>query len=52
LQFNIANTSVVTVALEKLTSRTTKIKVSARKHHFPDLKSAESIFIRIVDTAK
>ena len=52
LQFNIGNVNVVVVSLEKLTARTTRVKVAARKNHFPDLKTAEKVFIRIMDAAK
>ncbi|MFZ5799776.1 MAG: DUF3568 family protein [Candidatus Omnitrophota bacterium] len=52
LQFNIGTSNVVVISLEKLTAKTTRIKVSARKHHFPDLKTAEKVFIRIMDLAK
>lgn len=52
LQFNIGNTNVVVISLEKLTAKTSQLKVRAKKHHFPDLKMAEKVFIRIMDTAK
>lgn len=52
LQFNIGTANVIVISLEKLTAKTTRIKVSARKHHFPDLKTAEKVFIRIMDSAK
>jgi len=52
LQFNIGTTNVVVISLEKLTAQSSRVKVSARKHHFPDLKTAEKVFIRIMDTAK
>jgi len=52
LQFNIGNVNVVVVSLEKLTAKTTRVKVAARKNHFPDLKTAEKVFIRIMDAAK
>lgn len=52
LQFNIGTTNVVVISLEKLTAQSSRVKVSARKHHFPDLKTAEKVFIRIMDTTK
>ena len=52
MQFNIGNTNVVVISLEKLTAKTSQLKVRAKKHHFPDLKMAEKVFIRIMDTAK
>jgi hypothetical protein len=52
LQFNIGSYNLVVVRLDKMTAKSTRIKVSARKHHFPDLKTAEAVFIRIMDNVK
>jgi hypothetical protein len=52
LQFNIGSSNLVIVSLEKMTAKSTRLKVSARKHRFPDLKTAEAVFIRIMDTVE
>lgn len=52
LQFNIGTTNVVVVTLEQITAKASRIKVAARKNRFPDLKTAEKVFIRIMDLAK
>lgn len=52
LQFNIGTTNVIVVTLEQITAKATRVKVAARKNHLPDLKTAEKVFIRIMDTAK
>jgi len=52
VQFNIGNTNLIVISLEKITARSSRVKVAARKNHFPDLKMAEKVFIRIMDTAK
>ena len=50
--FNIGATNWVQISLEKLTVETSRLKVRAKKHHFPDLNTAEKVFIRIMDTVK
>ncbi|MDP3143180.1 MAG: hypothetical protein Q8N14_04490, partial [Candidatus Omnitrophota bacterium] len=52
VQFNIGTTNLIVVSLEKTTARSSRVKVAARKNHFPDLKTAEKVFIMIMDTAK
>jgi hypothetical protein len=52
VQFNIGTANLIVVSLEKTTARSSRVKVAARKNHFPDLKTAEKVFIMIMDTAK
>ena len=47
-----SGTSKVYIRLARLTRATTRIRVSARKHHLPDLNRAEDLFVKIMDTAK
>jgi len=44
--------SRVYIRLIKLTQATTRLRVSARKHHLPDLSLAQDIFVKIVEEAK
>ena len=40
------------IQLIRLTQATTRLKVSARKHHLPDLTLAQDLFVRIMDSAR
>ena len=40
------------IQLTRLTQATTRLKVSARNHHFPDLSLAQDLFVRIIDAAR
>lgn len=44
--------SQVYVRLVRLTAATTRLRVSARKHHLPNLVSAQDIFVKIREGAK
>ncbi|MEW6074816.1 MAG: DUF3568 family protein [Candidatus Omnitrophota bacterium] len=44
--------SRVWIRLVKLTRTTTRIRVSSRKHHFPNLALAQELFTRILETAQ
>jgi hypothetical protein len=44
--------SYVWIRLIRLTQATTRIRISARKYHFPDLSLAQDIFVKIMGEAK
>ena len=44
--------SKVWINLYNLTKATTRLKISARKYHFPNLKLAQDIFVKVMDEAK
>ena len=44
--------SKIYIQLLRLTQATTRLKVSARKHHLPDLALAQDLFVRIMDAAR
>jgi hypothetical protein len=44
--------SKIYIQLFRLTQATTRLKVSARKHHLPDLALAQDLFVRIMDAAR
>lgn len=44
--------SRVWINMVRLTAATTRLKVSARKYHMPNLKLAEDLFIKIMEEAK
>ncbi len=41
----------VWLRLIRMTQATTRLRISARKHHFPNLGLAQDIFTRIIDQA-
>ncbi len=43
-----ASSSKVWIRLVRLTRATTRIKISARKFHFPNLELAQDLFVKIV----
>ena len=47
-----AESSKVWIRLIRLTQATTRIKISARKFHFPNMDLAQDIFVKIVAGAK
>jgi len=44
-----ADSTLVKISLTKVTDATTRLKVSARKHHLPNLTLAEDVFVKIMD---
>ena len=44
--------STVEIHLIRLTHATTRIRVTARKYHLPDLNLAQNLFVKIVEEAK
>ncbi|MFA4988839.1 MAG: DUF3568 family protein [Candidatus Omnitrophota bacterium] len=40
------------IRLIRLTRATTRVRVSARKHHFPDIKLAQDVFVKIISGVK
>lgn len=44
--------SKVWIRLIRLTKATTCLKVSARKHHFPNLSLAQNLFVKIMEETK
>ncbi|PIQ91120.1 MAG: hypothetical protein COV71_01030 [Candidatus Omnitrophica bacterium CG11_big_fil_rev_8_21_14_0_20_41_12] len=47
-----AKSSKVWIKLFRLTEATTRLKVSARKYHFPNMELAQDIFVKIITGAK
>lgn len=47
-----AESSRVQIRLIRLTAATTRIRVSARKYHFPNMDLAQDIFVKIIEQAK
>jgi hypothetical protein len=47
-----AESSRVYIRLIRLSSVTTRLRVSARKYHFPNLGLAQDIFVKIMEEAK
>ena len=47
-----AESSKVGVRLIRLTKATTRLRVSARKYHLPNLRLAEDLFVKIMEQAK
>ena len=47
-----AESSLVWIRLIRLTRATTRLKVSARKHHLPNITLAQDILIKIIEEAK
>ena len=40
------------IKLSRLTETATRVRVSSRKNHFPDLKMAQDVFVRIFERAR
>jgi hypothetical protein len=51
LQFQEGST-LVTVKLVQLTRSAVRIKVTARKHHLPDIDLAQDVFVKITEGAR
>ncbi len=47
-----AESSKVYIRLVRLTLATTRLRVSARKYHLPNMSLAQDIFVKIMDQAK
>ena len=47
-----AQHSKVWIKLVRLTQATTRVKVSARKYHFPNMELAQDIFVKIISGVK
>ena len=47
-----ADSSKVYINLVRMTQAATRLKVSCRKHHLPNMKLAEDIFVKIMEQAK
>lgn len=47
-----AQSTKVWIKLVRLTQATTRIKVSARKYHFPNMELAQDIFVKIITGAR
>lgn len=47
-----ADSSKVWVRLIRLTQATVRLKISARKYHFPNMGLAQELFTKIMDEAK
>ncbi|MDD5561572.1 MAG: hypothetical protein PHT50_05525 [Candidatus Omnitrophica bacterium] len=47
-----ADSAKVWIRLIRLTRATTRIRVSARKYHFPDMDLAQDLFVKIVTGVK
>jgi len=46
------DSSKVWIRLIRLTQSTTRLKVSARKHHFPSFTLAQDLFVKIMEEAR
>ncbi|MDD5119880.1 MAG: DUF3568 family protein [Candidatus Omnitrophica bacterium] len=44
--------SKVWIKLTRLTQATTRVKVSARKYHFPNMELAQDVFVKIITGVK
>lgn len=47
-----ADSSRVKIKLSRVTSSTTKLRVTARKHHLPNLDLAQDLYVKILDEAR
>ena len=47
-----ADSSKVLIRLVRLTHPTVRLKISARKYHFPNISLAQELFTKIMDEAK
>lgn len=48
----VADSSRVWISLIRLTHATTRLIISSRKHHLPNLDLAQDIFVKIIEGAK
>jgi hypothetical protein len=47
-----ADSSTVYINLVRMTQAATRLKVASRKHHLPNMKLAEDIFVKIMEQVK
>jgi len=47
-----ADSSKIWIRFIRLTRSTTRIRISARKHHFPDMDLAQDLFVKIISGVK
>lgn len=47
-----AESSLVWIRLIRLTHSTTRIRISARKYHFPNLALAQDLYVKIIEEAR
>jgi len=47
-----AQSSKVWIKLIRLTQATTRVKVSARKFHFPNMELAQDIFVKVINAVR
>ncbi|MCM8780586.1 MAG: DUF3568 family protein [Candidatus Omnitrophica bacterium] len=47
-----ADSSKVWIRLIRLTRATTRIRISARKHHLPNIELAQDIFVKIIEQVR
>jgi hypothetical protein len=47
-----AQSSKVWIKLVRLTQLTTRVRVSARKYHFPNIELAQDIFVKIITSGR
>lgn len=52
IDFVDASSSKVQIRLIRVTRLTTRIRISARKNHLPNLALAQDLFVRIIDEAR
>lgn len=47
-----AESSLVWIRLSRLTRSTTRIRISARRYHFPNLALAQDLYVKIIEEAR
>jgi hypothetical protein len=47
-----AESSRVWIQLTRITQYTTRLRIAARKYHFPNLKLAQELFVKIIEQAE
>jgi len=52
IDFVDASLSKVQIRLVRVTRLTTRIRITARKHHLPNLTLAQDLFVKIIDGSK
>lgn len=48
----VSDSSRVWIRLIRMTHATTRLKISSRKHHLPNLNLAQDIFVKVMEEAK
>lgn len=46
------DSSMVWIRVIKLTQATTRLKISVRKHHLPNLRLAQDLFVKIIEQVR